>query len=201
MNWEKKKILIVVKAYPERSSSYGSTICMVGLTEDNEWIRIYPVIFDEYIKKLKFEKFTWIEAEVKKTKEKLMRKESYKVRMDSIKILDTSLVLKGKTAKEKNKIWSKRREIINNNLNSSIFDLKENYKKNKSSLGVIKPKLIDLHFRKPIEDIKIEHEKLLQSTLDGKKISVADQIEHEISYIFKCLDSICSCNQTKKKAS
>ena len=199
MSWEKKKFLIVVKAYPERSGSYGSTICMAGLTEDNEWIRIYPVVFDYYIKKLKFEKFTWIEAEIRKAKEKLKRKESYKVNMDSIRVVDTSLVLKGKTEKEKRKIWSKRREIINNNLSSSIYELKENWKKNNLSLGVIKPKLIDLHFRKPIDDIKIEHEKLIQKTLDGKKISVADQIEHKISYKFKCQDSKCSCNYTKKK--
>ncbi len=73
---EKKKILVVVKAYPEPSTKYNSAICMAGITEQNEWIRLYPIDYDYFIKHLNFSKFTWIEADVEKSTEKLMRKES-----------------------------------------------------------------------------------------------------------------------------
>ena len=200
MSWVKKKILIIVKAYPERSGSYGSLICMAGLTEDNDWIRIYPVPFDYYIRKLKFKKFTWIEAEVRKSREKLMRKESYKVNENSINIIDTNLAnLKGKSQKERSEIWAQRRKILENKLSDSIYELDREYKSDKTSLGLIKPKSFCLNFRKPLKDIKIETEKFLQKTLSGDKILVADKIEHSISYKFKCEHPDCFCNKNDKK--
>ena len=91
MNWEKKKILLVVKAYPESSKKHGSVVCTAGVTDDGELIRIYPIPFENFRGKSRIPKYTWIEAEVKKaTDEKLKRKESYKVRQDSIKIIDES---------------------------------------------------------------------------------------------------------------
>lgn len=189
--WEKKKILILVKAYPERSKKYGSVICMAGLTKEGEFIRIYPVEFDYFIKKLKIKKFSWIEAQVKKTREKLMRKESYKVKRNTIKVLDNSLSkLKGNYT-EKIKIWQERKKLILPHINTSIEELMQKWEKDRTSLGLIKPNLIKLNFRKPLKDIKIEHQKILQKTLNNEYIHVADKIEHIISYNFKCNDPTC----------
>ena len=200
MNWEKKKILIVVKAYPERSQRHGSVVCMAGLTDDYDWIRIYPVEFNYYIKKLKFKKFTWIEASVQKASEYLMRKESYKVKRGSIRIIDTHLAdLSGKSQNSKRKIWAERRIIIDKKLAGSIKDLDNRPSKPLPSLGVIKPKNFTLMFRKPIKDIIIEREKMVQKTIDGTKLYIPDKIEHCISYRFRCNDSNCSCNLSKRK--
>jgi len=189
--WEKKKIIILVKAYPERSSRYGSIICMAGITKEGDWIRIFPVEFDYFIKKLKIKKFTLIEAEVEKASEKLMRKESYKVKRNSIKILDDSLSkLRGSNAETK-KIWQERKKLILPYVNTSIEELKQKYEVDRTSLGLIKPNLIELNFRKPLKDIIIEHQTLLQKTLNNDYIRVADKIEHIISYIFKCNDPTC----------
>ena len=190
--WEKKEILILVKAYPERSIKYGSAICMAGLTEDQEWIRIYPIDYNYFIKKLKFKKFTWIEAEVQKAREKLMRKESYKVKRETIKKVSDSLADVIGNKEEKEKIWEERKKLVIPMLSNSIAELRESWKVDKTSLGLIKPKLSDFLFRKPIEEIKIEHEKTLQQTLNGDKIFVPDKIEHKISYKFNCDDPKCN---------
>ncbi len=76
---EKKRIYVLTKAYPERSTKYGSAICMAGVTEEGEMIRLYPIDYDYFMKKLNFSKFTLIEADVEKAQEKLKRKESFKV--------------------------------------------------------------------------------------------------------------------------
>ena len=49
MNWEKKKILVTVKAYPEKSKRHGQVVCTIGITEEGEWIRLYPMPFESFI--------------------------------------------------------------------------------------------------------------------------------------------------------
>lgn len=200
MTWKKERILILVKAYPEQSDKYGSSICMAGITEDYKWMRIYPIQFDYFIRNLNFKKFTWIEADIQKTKEKLMRKESHKVKLNSIKIVDDSIAqLKGSESQKK-KIWEKRKGIINNLLNKSIYELKQKWEQDRTSLGIIKPILVDFRFRKPVNQIKIERSKMYQKTLKGEKILVADKIEHALSYKFRCSDATCTFNKDKKKS-
>ncbi len=46
MTWEKKRVLVTVKAYPEKSKKYGEVVCTIGLTEEGEWIRLYPIPFN-----------------------------------------------------------------------------------------------------------------------------------------------------------
>ena len=172
---------------------------MAGITEDDNWIRLYPVSYNYFIKKLRFKKFTWIEAKVKKASEKLMRKESYNIKEESIRVVDDSLAsIYGSQSKRK-EIWEKRKSIIQKYLNGSVTELKDKWNQYKASLGIIKPNLIDLRFRKPIDKIEIKREKLIQKSLNGEKIYVADKIKHEISYLFKCNDPNCTCNETEKK--
>ncbi|KKM00396.1 hypothetical protein LCGC14_1804850 [marine sediment metagenome] len=197
-SWYKEKILILVKAYPERSTKYGSAICMAGITEEYKWVRLYPIEFDYFKKKLKFKKFEWIEAEIKRANEKLMRKESYKVRQHTIKSVDDSLAsIKGSKSIREN-IWKRRIDIIKNIQDESVYQLREKWSNDKTSLGLIKPNLIDFRFRKPIEKIKIEKEKLIQKSINGEKKYISDKIEHFISYKFKCNDSKCMCSKKGK---
>jgi len=189
---EKKKILVVVKAYPEPSTKYQSAICMAGITEQHEWIRLYPIDYDYFIKHLNFPKFTWIEADVEKATEKLMRKESYKVKKESIKIVDSSIAQVGGSEKEKVKIWAIRKKWVLPMLSSSIESLDAKWRADRTSLGVIKPNLVDLRFRKPVDEIKIEKERYLQQTLDGGQVFIPDRIEHTISYQYRCKDPNCA---------
>jgi hypothetical protein len=40
MTWEKKRVLVTVTAYPEKSKKYGQVVCTIGLTEEGDWIRL-----------------------------------------------------------------------------------------------------------------------------------------------------------------
>jgi len=103
----KKKILVTVKAYPEKSIKHHTVVCTAGITEDDEWIRLYPIQVDAFMGRNKIKKYDWIEVECQKaTNEYLKRKESYKVRDGSIKILESLSTNKGKTP------WEERNKII-----------------------------------------------------------------------------------------
>jgi len=46
MQFQKKKILVAVKAYPNPSSKYVETVCCAGIDlSTNQWIRLYPIPF------------------------------------------------------------------------------------------------------------------------------------------------------------
>ena len=185
--YEKKRILLTVKTYPEESKKHGSSICMAGITDEGEWIRLYPVAFDYFVKKLsyKMKKYVWIEAEVEKSSEKLQRKESYKVNQKSIRIIDESLT------KANPRVWEKRKKLILPLLNYSLKDLDDKFKEDRTSLGLIKPKLIDFNFRKPMDEVEIDHARFLQKTLNDKFVLTADKIPHFISYVFQCNQTDC----------
>jgi hypothetical protein len=120
MTWEKKNICVVTKAYPEYSSRHGSVACTAGISKDGEWIRLYPVDMRYFVGKEKISKFDIIQVECKKDRDKLSRRESYKVRPDSIRIIDKSLT-KPKAD------WKKRNEILLPHKINSIENLQRKY--------------------------------------------------------------------------
>lgn len=127
MSWVKKRILVTVKAYPERSKKYGTAVCTAGITDEGEWIRLYPLTTRSFSGDNKISKYDWIEVECRKVKrEKLGRKESYKVREETIKIVDRSL-------SRRNFDWKGRNDIVLKNVSSSIEFLEEKFKEDRTS--------------------------------------------------------------------
>lgn len=73
----KKKILIVVKTYPNPSKSYDETVCTAGIDEEKNWVRIYPINFRAKPLEQQYKKFHWVELDLKKTSGRDFRPESY----------------------------------------------------------------------------------------------------------------------------
>jgi hypothetical protein len=73
---ERKKVLITVKAYPLPSRSYAELVCTAGITEEGDWIRIYPVPFRFLRDEGQYSKYQWVELDLKK-REDDFRPESY----------------------------------------------------------------------------------------------------------------------------
>jgi hypothetical protein len=136
-----KKILILVKTYPLPSTKSGETVCTAGITEDGEWIRIYPIPFRMH-EGADFKKYDWIEILVeKRPAEKDSRKESYYCDYRSIKIVSHL---------NTDNLWQKRKDIcFKNDVFYSISKLIESSKrknnKNFISLAIFKPaKILNL---------------------------------------------------------
>lgn len=80
----KLRVLPIVKAYPEPSEKYGTTVCVVGVTiPDGSWIRLYPIRFMQLNESQRFKKYQIIDVVATKS-QKDSRPESYRVDEKSI---------------------------------------------------------------------------------------------------------------------
>lgn len=182
MTWEKKRVLVTVKAYPEITKSHGQTVCTAGITDAGEWIRLYPMDFSLFRGPDRIKRYDWIEVECQKAREKLGRKESHKVRNGSVRIVDRSI--SGSNSKGRAP-WDERNEIVLPKISPSIEYLYEQYKKDKTSLGLIKPvDLIKFYTKGKLEQPPESRE--YQLSLDQQKIPIIDVIPHIFTYDFRC---------------
>lgn len=178
MDYETRKILITVKAYPNPSKKYVETVCVAGIDlEKYEWLRLYPIRFRDLEEDKKFKKYNIIEIKVFKPSDD-NRPESYKVDSDSIKIIDY--------LKTKDK-WNKRKSIVLSTVSNSMCDIIKQNKVNRKSLGVFKPADVDFYWKKSrkidVEEIKSYYSQL--SFLEKNKIAI-EHIPYDFYYKFSC---------------
>jgi hypothetical protein len=65
---ENARVLVLVKSYPRPSVTHGETDCVAGLLDGTEWIRLYPVLFRQLPRDLRFDKWQWITCSVTKNR-------------------------------------------------------------------------------------------------------------------------------------
>jgi len=180
LTWVKKRITIVAKAYPEPSSKHGCVACTAGITEEGEWIRLYPVDMRHFVGDAKISKFDIIEVECKLDESDILgRRESHKIRPDTIRILDRHLT--------KPRVdWDARNNIVLPLLDRSIEELEVLFKEEKKSLGLVKPSRL-LEFIKT-EELKIQELESWSSTLtlEGERIPLVTKMNHIFKYRFQC---------------
>lgn len=176
MNWETKRITVVTKAYPEESSRHGTVACTAGITSDGEWIRLYPVDMRYFVGANKISKFDVIEVECTKDSDKLSRKESHKIRPDSLRIVDRSLTVPKRD-------WMRRNDILFPLLSDSVESLEHQYTIDKTSLGIIKPKILDF-VKTDTLHIYEQDRWVFTENLMGEKIPVVTKIPHLFKYWF-----------------
>jgi hypothetical protein len=186
MQWETKKVLVTVKAYPEESAKYKESVCTAGITDEGEWIRLYPIPFEIFRGPKKFSKYDWIEVQCKPVSgEKLSRKESYKIRPDTIKVIDSSLNMRPTN-------WVERNKIILPLIDKSIEELQYKFELDRTSLGLIRPKEIYEFYK--IQELNEEERqiaKYAQITLDGMIRKQLEKIPYVFKYKFICDDNKC----------
>ena len=130
MQWEIKKVLVTVKAYPNPSKKYGETVCVAGIDlGTNKWIRLYPIPFRDLDDARKFPKYSIIEIKARKAHDDT-RPESYKVDSDSIKVIDQLDTKNG---------WEKRKSLVTPTISPSLCAIQADSKQSGISLGMFKP--------------------------------------------------------------
>ncbi len=182
--FEKTKVLITVMTYPHPSKGYKELVCTAGITDKNEWVRLYPVDYRYRPRNQQFHKYQWIEVELSpRGKGNDNRKESRKPKLDSIKILGEPL--------PSDDAWRARREIISKMPVHTVNELKEQNSTNKTSLGIVKPsKVLDLKIEEADSEWKPEWQMLFdQLTLFGPPQKALAKLPYKFSYVFECSDS------------
>jgi len=181
----KLKVLIVAKTYPQPAWRGIEVSCTQGVTEQGDWVRLFPVPFRLLQGRQQFKRYQWVEVDATKARDP--RPESYHIDPDSIQILSDPIPTTNK--------WEERKKLLYPLLSPSIEDLDDTRKANGTSLGFVKPKTIDRFIIQPTElDWTPEQRaRLAQQSFFYKSPSkLLEKIPFDFRYRFRCDDPRCS---------
>jgi len=170
--------------YPHPSQGYQELVCTAGITEQGEWVRLYPIDYRYRERHQQFKKYQWIEVELWPAGAgNDNRKESRRPELDSIKLL-------GPRIRATNK-WRARRDIIDRLPHYTRNELLALHDIDKTSLGVVRPsRVLDLKVERGTGEWKPEWQKLFdQLTLFGPPQKPLRKIPFTFKYVFECEDS------------
>ena len=180
-----EKVLVTVLTYPHPSESYDELICTAGITENGQWVRLYPVDYRYRPRHQQFKKFQWIEVELdSQGANNDPRKQSRRPSLDSIKLLGEPLG----TAHQ----WRERRQLIDPLPHHTLKALEALYEEDRTTIGILRPSAI--------HDIVIEEDDRAwkgswQSIHDQLRL-FPDMVVKELrklpwkwSFVFSCADS------------
>lgn len=180
---ERVKVLITVKTYPSPSLSYEEVVCTAGVQEDGSFIRLYPIDYRYRSNTEWYEKYQWVEVEIKKHR-KDPRPESFRP-IGEIKTLGQPI------GTENN--WAERKRYVFAKGISTMCQLQRMSKEKQVSLGIIKPQLV--------EDFLIEETErnwnpkwvaqMNQLKLFGPDRKPLDKIPYKFYYKFICQEPEC----------
>jgi hypothetical protein len=183
----KKKILVVVKTYPNPSKKYQETVCTGGIDEENNWIRLYPIRFRAKQKDQQYKKYDWIEVDlVRNVKD--FRPESYHLSdlYGNIDILD-SIGTEDKWRERKkyvlHKVYHSQGSLISDAYHEDI----------NTSLATFKPSEIIKPFCKPAKEREWSTKEMTimeqQDIFENNEKTVLRKIPFKFYYQFKDSDN------------
>lgn len=132
---ERLKVLITVKTHPIPSARYDELVCTAGVREDGSFVRLYPINFRELPFSKQYCKYQWIEVEAEKHRGRDSRKESYRPDCATLKTL-------GPPIPTRRGDWSERARYALARKARSMEDLRDQQERDKTSLGVIRPRAV-----------------------------------------------------------
>jgi len=178
--WVTKEVLITVKAYPNPSISHRETCCIAGITNEKEWIRIYPVKFRELNIEKRPRKYDIFRMKVFKDKHD-KRIESYRPDEESFEKI-------GHLRK-----WEERKEWILPIASKSMCEIQYLSDEHKKSLGIFKPlKIVDLIIEEDDLEWKPRQIAIMKQTLLFEKSKdILEKIPYKFSYHYFCNEPTC----------
>lgn len=184
------KILITVKTYPIPSAKYDELVCTAGVTDSGDFIRLYPVNFRDLPYSQQYKKYQWIEVEAEKHRGRDARKESYRPRDETLRLLREPIPTKDGD-------WSARAKFVLAKRSRSMEDLKERQKRDRTSLGIFRPReIIDLEISPDDPDWKpsfyaaLKQQRLWDDRTRSKQ--PPRKVPWKFRYRFSCDDPRCN---------
>ena len=187
---ERLELLIIVKTYPQPSTSYREVVCTAGVTRDGDFVRLYPINFRTLNYAQQFRKYEWIALDARKHVGRDFRKESYRPDIDSIEVGDFIPTRSGN--------WDERAKFALAKVSQSLEHLNQKREEDTTSLGVFRPKSIDdleVTARESPDWTPSQASALLQLGFwDNPKArnKPLRKVPFDFHYRFKCDDSRCN---------
>jgi hypothetical protein len=188
--WQRRRILILGKTYPNYSRKHLEVACTGGLLEPTmEMVRLYPIPFRYLQDSSKFTAWQYIEADVTKDLSD-PRPESYNIRHDTIEPRET---ISPDAADQRCKLLEQSPHFF-----SSVEELLKRNESHATSLGTIKPREIlgiSVEPRTEYERDEWEQKEVelfAQKTLLGPEPRKIDFPEAKFFVKWKCADGQCT---------
>ena len=184
--WIRKKVLIVVRTYPTPARRGVEVSCTAAITEDGQWVRLFPIPYRFLTSDRRFRKYQWIEANIRRSSDP--RPESYEIDIDSLTVLTEQIPTKNH--------WQQRKELILPLKAHSLCCLQKAQRANAfPTLGLFKPKEIT-RFSITEDDPNwspSQMERLSQSYMfEDAPSSPLEKIPYKFYYEFRCDDRSCN---------
>jgi hypothetical protein len=186
--WETLEVLPVVKAYPEASKKYRTTVCVAAVTiPEGRWVRLYPVRFTAYSEEKQFKKYQPFEVRAVRN-ESDPRPESYRIDEDTIRITGPIVDTKDD--------WSERKRLLYGARVSSLCELQRLQKVERKSLGMIRVGQVT-GFRtveadeEKFREANDQHEYAISPDLFNEEKLRVEALPFKFQYAFCCTDPTC----------
>ncbi|HEY3130765.1 MAG TPA: hypothetical protein VGL91_15015 [Acidobacteriota bacterium] len=184
---ETKKALIVVRTYPIPDKRGVEVSCTAAITEQGEWLRLFPIPYRFLPQDQRFRKYQWIEVSVTKASDD-PRPESFRLKRDSIRILSEPL--------STDNYWQARKDFVFPLKAHCLCCLQRQHdEKSYPTLGFFRPKVIErlvIKQEKP-NWTQAQQEMLRQGHLFEKGPQTElEKIPYTFRYEFRCEEDTCS---------
>lgn len=127
-----RRVLITIRTYPTPAKNGVEVSCTAGITEDGQWIRLYPVPYRLMDPDKRFGTYQWVELEATKASDP--RPESFTPNIDSIRIVG------GVKSEDR---WRHRKEIVFPLKRHCLCCIDQRREEDGSpTLGIFKPRIL-----------------------------------------------------------
>ena len=137
--WQEQTALIIGRAYPEPSKKHIETVCTGAITEDGRLLRLYPISWRYLNENQKYKLWSWAKFEIAKSHDD-KRKESYRVREESIQVLSN--------VESRSEQWA----LLQKAISPDRETLERSYREDWTSIGVVEIEYVDFRASKPRTD-------------------------------------------------
>lgn len=184
----RRRILVVVKTYPNPSRTHVETVCCAGVDlGTGRWVRMYPITFRRLADR-KFAKYQVIECEAGRPRNDT-RPESLRVDQETIRLV-------GEPMPSGDRGWRERMARLPVPARS-LEEIQDAQRRDGTSIGMFRPARVHrLVFRKAKPWTERQKVALLQERLDLGEAQLAElrdleQIPWSFAYAFTCDDERC----------
>jgi hypothetical protein len=184
--WSTKRVLITVRTYPVPARRGIEVSCTAGVTNESQWIRLFPIPYRFLAADQRFAKYQWIDVQVTRPRND-PRPESYTLRIDSIQRRDAV-----GTADN----WRARKDIILPLRRNSLCEIAAARHSGGPTLGIFKPARINRLALTPAKppNWTPKEEIVLRQQLLGFETTPRTPLEKipvEFRYEFRCAEPTC----------
>lgn len=184
--WNTKRILIAVRTYPVPAQKNIEVSCTAGVTQEGEWIRLFPVPWRHMDFDKRFLKYQWIDVSVIKATGD-PRPESYKLNVDTINIVDHLSTVDQ---------WRARKMVVQPLIKKSMCEIRrERDARSFPTLGLFKPHKIKRLLIEPdtpdwtAQQLTNLDQTMLFHTGPAERL---EKIPFKFKYEFRCDDPGCN---------